>query len=315
MPRHTTLLSIAIIAAHLCASVPDARASCCYQPDPRKEPSTYPQYQSFARAGALIVRVDALYGDAQTPLGYKKLKVSPWTVIDDTYPAAPSRDYHGQPAAGTIQASTNFQGVSGVLVTPDHVLTAGHAVNGSYPNAWAANRRIIFDHANYSLTPPVQMSCDAGGCWVLVSEQNIYECTMVHWEWAGSKDYAVLKLTRAATGRNPIPIERVALPPVGRPVLLAGHPNLIPEKLEVSSVSSIMGENILVAGAHVRPGSSGSMLVDLETGRVTGIVWAGANQPEPDCANPLDHRECFSNPGAAAAKTTLQAAPYIPVWP
>jgi hypothetical protein len=103
-----------------------------------------------------------------------------------------------------------------------------------------------------------------------------------------SSDWAVFQVDRPVrqfTGsgpRVPLPLA-TAVPTVGGDVALIGHPDALPVKIDPApTILAVPGNDTIAVSADVRPGSSGSPIINEVTKRVDGIFSAPPSELNDD---------------------------------
>ena len=181
---------------------------------------------------------------------------------------------------------------SGTLVGPDLVLTAGHCLtkdnkglSESSPEVKAACRRlkVAFDYAYDALdSNPYELAAeDVYQCEEVLALE--YDRGLPFWfpprpgPW---HDYAVIKLDRSVTGRDPVTLQDGIGIGMHRAVTHIGHPAGLPQKLVDSTVTRVTEcENFGFSGDSFRH-DSGSGVFDWISGNLVGVLIRGPNVHE-----------------------------------
>ena len=152
---------------------------------------------------------------------------------------------------------------SGFLVGPDLVATAGHCVENI---ADCANQAVVFDFAIHA---PGVLPAET-------SESNVYFCKeLVARKYTSSgEDYGLIRLDRAAFGRDPLSIKRTGILAVGNPVFVIGHPSGLPAKLADGAAIRKVFPTHYQTNLDTYGGNSGSAVFDAN-GEVVGILVRG----------------------------------------
>ena len=89
-------------------------------------------------------------------------------------------------------------------------------------------------------------------------------------------DYALIKLDRKVTGRNPLPIERTFKLNEGDKIFTIGHPSGLPVKIAGGAkIRDNSPENFYLTDLDTFGGNSGSAVFSQKTGRIIGILVRG----------------------------------------
>ncbi len=118
-----------------------------------------------------------------------------------------------------------------------------------------------------------------GSAPTIVPDEDVYRFTqIIDRELGGGFDHCVCRVDRDVTGRNPVPIMRDTPPAIGTPMVVIGHPVVLPKKIaggaEVKSINS--PDSFFDSNLDTYGGNSGSMVVNLDTYEVCGILVRGA---------------------------------------
>ena len=212
---------------------------------------TDPNLLKLAQAACVIVESYEISNNGD---GTYTLNTSPWTT-QGGYPLCAGERFVGQRQIGYC---------SGFLVGQDIVVTAGHCVDACTGVAFVFG----FEQVD-SLTPPV----------TVVSADNVYFCSQViEQRLQGDLDHSVIRLDRSVVGRTPIPIRRDGLVEDGAPLVLVGHPTVLP--LKAAAGAEVKNNNgtspWFQANTDSYGGNSGSMVVNTNTWKIEGILVRGA---------------------------------------
>jgi len=212
---------------------------------------TDPNLLKLAQAAFVIVSGSEISNNGD---GTYTLSASPWTT-QGGLPLCDSERFAGQLRIGHC---------SGFLVGEDIVVTAGHCMStcGTYGFVFG------FQQTD-SLTAPS----------LVVPEDDIYFCSeIIDWAYAGDYDHCVVRLDRPVVGRTPIPIRREGLVPDGSPLVVVGHPTVLPMKAAAGAeVKDNRGATPwFQANTDTYGGNSGSMVVNTDTWEIEGILVRGA---------------------------------------
>ena len=151
---------------------------------------------------------------------------------------------------------------SGVLVTPNIVLTAGHCVKAETCDG----AKILFGYS-YN-TPDQNMN--------FFPVKDLYSCKKVISRVFESNglDYALMEIDRSVVDHKPAVISEKA-PVVKDPMVVIGHPMFLPTKIAGGAVVRSVSDTFFVANTDTYAGSSGSAVFNEKTGTLAGILVRG----------------------------------------
>ncbi len=176
---------------------------------------------------------------------------------------------------------------SGTLVGEDLIMTAGHCVRTQED---CDNTMFVFGFRNDG----------SGTAPSVVPASQVYSCRSIE-KWAlqmggpapeepGAAglgaDYALLRIDRAAEGRQPLAVNRGASPAKGTPLFVIGHPVGLPLKVAGGAAVRDPGQpGYFVANLDTYGGNSGSPVFNLGTNLIEGILVRGETDfvYEGDC--------------------------------
>ena len=208
--------------------------------------------RAIAESAAVVVRTSSIsdLGD-----GFYALSTSPWTSIGGT-PLCPDEPFAGQPTVGFC---------SSFLVGSDLIVTAGHCVDGG-------------DIGSVAFVFGFQINDPDDGAPAIVPADNVYFGTaIVNQSLGGEEDHSVVRLDRPVSGFNPVPIRRTGQVAPGEPLTVIGHPVALPKKIAGGAIVQAIPEpEWFQANLDTYGGNSGSMVVNLNTHVVEGILVRGA---------------------------------------
>jgi hypothetical protein len=193
-------------------------------------------------------------------------------------------------------------GFSGVLVGPDLVLTAAHAMRG--PEDCAAH--LIAFGFNSAAVPEGT-----------VRDRDLYSCTaIVAREKSGAKgDFAVIRLDRPVLDHRPAEVNREEDLTASAPLAVMGHPNGLPLKLADGAHLRQAQGAFFEANTDTFVGNSGSPIFNLRTGKIEGILVDGEEpdftyDPQAGCNRPTRCPE--DGCGSEVATAAQDFAAFIP---
>ncbi|MBF0363491.1 MAG: trypsin-like peptidase domain-containing protein [Oligoflexia bacterium] len=157
---------------------------------------------------------------------------------------------------------------SGFLVGEDRLVTAGHCVtnmNDCEKMLW------VFD---YKVKSGSTVSDQ-----ITVSSSNVYSCKEIisqEMEMGRGKDFALIRLDRKVKDRKPLSYRRNGTISVGEQVVVIGHPSGLPTKITDGAFVRDSADPIyFVANSDTYGGNSGSVVMNVKTGLVEGILVRG----------------------------------------
>jgi V8-like Glu-specific endopeptidase len=188
------------------------------------------------------------------------------TSLTDRMNICSTERFASQPSVGNC---------SGFLVAPDLLVTAGHCM---VPTVEAVN-----DCSRYSWVFDYNIENATAGS---VSAENIYNCKEVLEQSLDSSklaDFALIRLDRAVTGREPVKFRSEGKIEDGKELVVIGAPSGLPTKIaDGATVQRNTHEEFFVADLDTFGGNSGSAVFDAETGVVEGILVRGARDYVPN---------------------------------
>jgi subtilisin-like proprotein convertase family protein len=187
--------------------------------------------------------------------GTYTLHTAPWTTYGGSA-VCPSEPFYQQDTIGFC---------SGFLVGSDVIATAGHCVS---PGDCGSVAFVFgFDQQSPTVGPDTVVSAD-----------NVYFCSsVIDWAQSGGEDHSVVQVDRPVVGRTPVPIRRSGIVSDGDPLVMIGHPVTLPKKIDDGGIVQDNNGSTpwFYANLDAYGGNSGSMVANLNTGVVEGILVRG----------------------------------------
>jgi len=169
---------------------------------------------------------------------------------------------------------------SAFLVTPNHIVTAGHCVK----NLSDCNRyKWVFDFniEDQNTTTHIVPASSVYGCKAVVAQVL---------DNSNMDDYAFIELDRTVTDRLPLTVRTEGAIAVKDPLVVIGHPTGLPVKIaDGAKVRSIKNPKYFVSNLDTFGGNSGSAVFNAETGVVEGILVRGETDYQY-----LSARKCYT---------------------
>jgi len=243
-----------------------------------------PFYAKIARSVAAVMS-----GDMPVENGLVKLDLH---AIGPAYSLCASERFYNQPADSFCTAS---------LVGPDLMLTAGHCVSSA---ASCREQKFVF---GYEMGP--------NGEWpAILPADNIYSCAEIIVSTNnGTVDYAVVRLDRPVTGREPLQIDRSGLPSVGDGVFAIGTPLGLPLKIADNAHIRTVGVDSFISDLDTFGGNSGSPVFSARNGLIIGVLIAGGQDLTVSPENCVMTYTTPQNEGDGEwSATSTQFVPFIP---
>ncbi|MBK9127550.1 MAG: proprotein convertase P-domain-containing protein [Phycisphaerales bacterium] len=227
-----------------------------YGTDDRKDlyEVTSPFILGLAQATAVLLEPGDYTNNGN---GTYTLNATRWLTQGGT-PVCTTEPFRGQYQVGNCSA---------FLVGQDLIATAGHCVT----SASACTGGIAFAFG-FSTPGPGQDPS------LVIPADNIYFCTqIVHRAYGGELDHAVVRVDRPVVGRTPVPIRRTGEVGLNEPLVMIGHPVVLPTKVDAGGVvqNPRPGGGWFYANVDAYGGNSGSAVFNLNTGVVEGILVRG----------------------------------------
>jgi len=212
-----------------------------------------PRLREIADAACAIVDLGEITDNGD---GTYTLDAQAWILVNG-FPLCDGEPFAGQPQLGFC---------SGWFVGDDVIVTAGHCITPSDIGVTAIVFGFRIDEFD-------------GSAPVVVSADDVYFPTaIIDTEFGNDYDHSVVQVDRAIIGRNPAPIMRGVGPSAGTPLAAIGYPINIPTKIAGGAdVKGVHGaDTYFQANLDTYGGSSGSMVVNLNTYEVAGVLVRGA---------------------------------------
>jgi hypothetical protein len=236
------------------ASLVMAEARVIYGEDDRKDlfdSANDPKMAALARSTAILVKKDDM---TQEGSKYKM----PVETFGEAMELCKEEPFFEQPSPGFC---------SGFLVGEDLFATAGHCITSA---SMCDGINLVFgfgyDYQGKDLS--TVDAADVYSCKSIVSRSQ---------EGGRGNDYAVIKLDRPVTDRDPLKLNRRRVLKVGDGVTVIGHPSGLPTK--ITSKANVRTNDstkpYFVANLDTYGGNSGSAVFNTKTGKVEGILVRG----------------------------------------
>ncbi|GJM18647.1 MAG: hypothetical protein DHS20C14_08600 [Phycisphaeraceae bacterium] len=226
-----------------------------YGADDRREVYEYdvldPTLRAMSEACAVVVSASSVFDNGD---GTYTLSTSPWTSAGGTLCA--EEPFRGQPAVGFC---------SSFLVGPDIITTAGHCVDAGDVSSGVA---FVF---GFQLNDE-----DETGPTIVPADWVYFGTSIINQVLSGGDDHSVVQLDRPVVGITPVPIRRTGVVPTGTPLAVIGHPQAILKKIAGGAEVKANQTGFFQSNLDTYGGNSGSMVVNLNTYEVEGILVRGA---------------------------------------
>lgn len=154
---------------------------------------------------------------------------------------------------------------SGFLIGKDTLATAGHCMttqSDCNENSW------VFD---YAITQKNQKD-------IVIPSSSVYKCKQIIksvQDPSTMEDYAIVKLDREVTEREPLKFRTSGKPSVGDKLVVIGCPTGLPLKISDNAKVRKLENVYFSANLDTYGGNSGSAVFNSETGIVEGILVRG----------------------------------------
>jgi len=163
---------------------------------------------------------------------------------------------------------------TGFLVAPDLLVTAGHCITSMDD---CNSKKWVFD---YTTSKEKQGSMN-------VKDSSVYSCVEIierKLDRSNRNDYALLRLDRKVTDREPLKFRGAGKAAIGDELVIIGSPSGLPLKVADGAAVRSLEEVFFVANLDSFGGNSGSPVINAKTSEVEGILVRGDKDyvPSPD---------------------------------
>lgn len=270
------IIDAALVAAVALLAFPSAAISgnkIIYGDDNRLE-----LFETPAARKTLANSVVSLWkaGDVEASGSKVKLKTKKFTDMINEQAGAPlcaTEPFREQPVGAFC---------SGSLVGEDLVMTAGHCINKDT----CAGTKFVFGFA---------VKARGGKAPSEVPAADVYSCSKVETQKLEASDttgnpaldqllgkisdldFAIVRLDRKVTGRDPLPVNSFKTLKNGDPLFVIGHPVGLPLKVADDAAVRDIGKDkaYFVANLDTYGGNSGSAVFNAKTNKIEGILVRG----------------------------------------
>lgn len=278
-------------------AIQDSKSDVIYGTDDRHEVENYPDdlIQSYSHSVAGMVFTQQLFLDE--PDSNEKIDFYRETLSETNPHYCPNMRFNQQ---FTLPRCTGF------LVAKDVLLTAGHCVDNA--SKCSDDYRWIFNYTSKS--DQINLD-DIYKCKKIITSKFIQKRKKIIHGIASaliSIDYALIILEpekeKNNTQRHPLPFRKTGRPLPYTPVLTLGHPLGLPMKIADNAYldpilklsdnpidSFLFGFNRSISNLDNFVGNSGSPVINVNTGRVEGLLLGGADDMVNYSPNP--YRKCL----------------------
>lgn len=226
-----------------------------YGKDSRRDPHAYADQEWAERAlefSAALVRTDQL--DQSDP---SNIRFRDQRTLGEENGLCPEVSFREQITGA---------GCSGTLIAPDLVLTAGHCLRTP-----CEQLQFVFNYA-----------AGADGALLPITQDDVFACEQVlvrefDEDDITEPDFAVVQLSRTATGRTPADLDLEAKDAVpSSAIRVAGFPLGLPLKIADGEVRKTpAGADFFFSNLDAFPGNSGSAVFDATSMKAIGILVRG----------------------------------------
>lgn len=152
---------------------------------------------------------------------------------------------------------------SSTLVSPRHVLTAGHCM----PDQKRCDEIYLlsnFHVESQDIFPQV------------FPKEEVYRCKkLLVRKQDSAQDFALIELDRDVTDLTPAQIDSSHVPKKGSKVRMVGYPDGLPSKTVSGATVRASSSKVIVSNVDAFRGNSGSGIFSEETGKLVGILFKG----------------------------------------
>lgn len=227
-----------------------------------------PRYKDWSSATANLVNNMAIrpaFGGFLTAIDSMKLKDSP------QYDACEGESFEEQPLGGHC---------TGFLIAEDVLVTAGHCVFTEFD---CLNSSWVFDFRTDLVIEGEDLYVDSDlvvGCKEVIKQV---------FDWENEIDYAVIRLDKKMTDRNPLKVRRSGKVSDSSELAMVGHPLGLPSVItDNAKIRDNSSELHFISNLDSFKGNSGAPILNTLTGDVEGILISGEDDWELD-----EQNKCF----------------------
>jgi len=250
------VLSLTVLASMIVGA--QASTKVIYGDDNRMEYSQAPaQLQTLADSTFGMIKKSQLVKNANldTVLLTKQ-------TLSNTMRVCPDEKFARQPLAPIC---------SGFLVADDILVTAGHC----YEQGWQASPEMVCEDFSWVQGYKVESNGTVNN---KISQNRIYNCAKVIQSQLTEDglDFAVIKLDRKVVGVKPLKFRKEGKVPSNANLVVIGHPSGLP--LKITNNGQILDNQdtyTFATNLDTFQGNSGSVVIDLNSGLVEGILVRG----------------------------------------
>ncbi len=273
------MLALSLISFHLFAST----EKVIYGEDNRVDvfETTNPEFAKYA--SATLARVH-------------KKDVKGWALSKTWELSTMSLEDAGVCKAERFSSQPTVASCTGFLVSPKHIVTAGHCMSAKECNSgsfyWLFDYHMPSEGEFNPKRPREQfVSCKR------VVKQVLDDAT--------GMDYSLIELTKEVTDREPLKFRQTGTPSVGDHLVVIGHPTGLPTKIADGAQVRVVNNVFFEANLDTFGGNSGSPVINTLSGEVEGILVRGDTDYVQDTENKCMKVNVLSDEEGTEASTLI----------
>jgi len=213
--------------------------------------ATTPTLQTIGNSVAAQIGTDSL-----TDNGDGTFTINSGTLASDFSPLCAGERFGDQPTAASCTAT---------LVAPDVLITAGHCLDDNGTRRDLSTFYFVFDYdiKQAGVNPSTFNNDQVYRASSIIGLSNVGDT---------ADDWAVVRLSRAVTGRTPVGVRTSGAIAVGQSVVAIGFGEGLPMKFSGNATVQALVNFGFTADFDIIEGNSGGPIINADTGLIEGVL-------------------------------------------